>query len=295
MVKAIEGTELIIVAGLFVDDSTYFQSSETDDVNDVIELSQQSQTYLEQLIASTGGAMNPAKSFWWLINFQWHQGEWSMSKIDDVDAEIKVFNPHGELEALERVEVDESRKLLGSQVCPLNDGSCTVTSLTSKAAKWAEFASKRKINPTYAWIGLKSGIMKGIEWPMASAALSEQQCNRIMQPVLKAGLRAANVQWRLPRALVYGPEQYNGLGLANAYLRMSVAMLKHVLTYYRRNTQEGLILQSNVQAMQLKFGTDDLFLNLDYKIFKKIGGSLVVICFVGISHQVWFKNRIRHS
>lgn len=263
------GMDLHIVAGLFVDDSTYFIATPSDNVNDVIDLSRQSQTYLEKLIAATGGAMNPSKSFWWLIDFQWEDGKWSWKTIDDNDAGIQIHNPLGNLEYLERLEVDSPQRLLGAQLCPKDDGSGTMEALLDKANKWAAVASNKKINPTFAWLGLKTGIMKGIEWPLAVANLSEGQCRKVMVPILKTGLRGSNIQWLIARKLVYGPEEYNGFGLHSIFIELGCGKITHLVSNIHRRSQFGDVLRMVLSCYQLVIGTSKLFLNVDFVPFKK--------------------------
>lgn len=264
-----DGMDIHIVAGLFVDDSTYFIASPNDDVNEVIQLSRESQRYLEQLIAATGGAMNPTKSFWWLIDFEWVNGKWNWKTIEDNDAGIEIHNPRGELQPLERLEVDTSQRLLGAELCPSDDNTHAMDVLLTKATKWASHASGKKINPTFAWIGLKTGIMKGLEWPLAVSNLSEAQCKKIMVPILKTGLRGSNIQWKIARKLVYGPEEFNGFGLDSLYTVMCCGKITHLVSNIHRKNQFGDVLRMAMECHQLVIGTSQLFLNVDYQPFKK--------------------------
>ena len=69
---AIDNEEDIIVAGLFVDDATYFQNVRTNETEEVVETSQEAQEELQGLTGATGGALNPEKSFWWLLAYKWN-------------------------------------------------------------------------------------------------------------------------------------------------------------------------------------------------------------------------------
>ena len=62
-----------VPAALFVDDSTYFQDAEPLSPSSLVPMTQEAQTYLQGLIRAPGGALNPDKSFWWLMKYRWTQ------------------------------------------------------------------------------------------------------------------------------------------------------------------------------------------------------------------------------
>ena len=63
----------------FVDDTDTLQNAvqETDTVEDVLRLAQGNVDHWEGAIRATGGALDPKKTHWYLIDFQWIRGLWS--------------------------------------------------------------------------------------------------------------------------------------------------------------------------------------------------------------------------
>ena len=71
-------TQLHIAGMAFVDDTDTLQ---TDTVEDVLRLAQGNVDHWEGAIRATGGALDPKKTHWHVIDFQWTQGLWSYSTM----------------------------------------------------------------------------------------------------------------------------------------------------------------------------------------------------------------------
>ena len=109
---ALSGERAEYVACAFVDDTTHFQNSPSNDVNDVLLRTQQNHTTLEGLMKATGGAMNPKKTFWWLIDFQWKNGCWKMKTITQNPAQLTTKDKFEQVTTIPRVKVTEEKRIL---------------------------------------------------------------------------------------------------------------------------------------------------------------------------------------
>jgi hypothetical protein len=61
---------------------------------------------------ATGGALEPEKSFWYLIRFCWKNGQWAYVSNAYTPASISVRNHAEDRVELECLEVKEARKPL---------------------------------------------------------------------------------------------------------------------------------------------------------------------------------------
>ncbi|CAJ1960231.1 unnamed protein product, partial [Cylindrotheca closterium] len=93
-------------------------------------------------ISATGGAINPDKSFWWLIDFAWdgREGQWTFRKKNQLlpDHRLQIPGLSGKLEYLRRLELGEAEKTLGVMLAPLEDQKAHVSHLKGIAKRWAE-------------------------------------------------------------------------------------------------------------------------------------------------------------
>ena len=251
---AVTEEKIELLGGMFVDDGTYFQQAPTNCGADVRAKTQAAQNYLRGLFWATGGAIHPSKSFWWLIDFNWNAGVPSLKKKPRRGGNITIEDKDGNRIPLPPCEVDEAKRILGVYLAPHDKGKGQTKALQLKAQTWATYASMRKINPTYAWEGINSGITKGIEWPLAASTLSEDQCSQIMASILKVALRASGIQWRLPRKILYGSTDVLGIGYRNLFVTMGIKRLLFLVNHASKDSSTGQLIQATYQQLQLELG-----------------------------------------
>jgi hypothetical protein len=88
----ISGNELKIVGFAFVDDKDLLQASRPGKCT-YVEVAQKMQDGLdlwEGLLKATGGALVPAKSYWYLIDFKWKNGSWKYATTEEIDFDLMM-------------------------------------------------------------------------------------------------------------------------------------------------------------------------------------------------------------
>ncbi|CAJ1956253.1 unnamed protein product [Cylindrotheca closterium] len=87
-------------------------------------------------IRATGGAINPEKSFWWLIDFEWdaRNGQWRFCRKCSAAPEfdLKIPGLYSDIEPLRRLEPDDSERTLGVMLSPLENHNAQEAQLVSK-------------------------------------------------------------------------------------------------------------------------------------------------------------------
>ena len=103
----------------FVDDTDVIEASSSVNTSgeDILPSVQQAATLWARGIRATGGAINPDKSFWWLIDFDWDPqgGRWKFRSKQTMapDLDLQIPGLTGELEALRRLDSNEAREDFG--------------------------------------------------------------------------------------------------------------------------------------------------------------------------------------
>ena len=149
-------------------------------------------------IRATGGAINPEKSFWWLIDLEWdpRTGKWKFRRKKAVspDFDLQIQGPlSGATEPLRRLEPDDSKRTLGVMLAPLENHKAHEDQLITKAKEWAEKLRPHLLHKYDVLPLIRSTIMKKLEYPMALTTLDAQQWTDIMSPVLQVCLPKAGV------------------------------------------------------------------------------------------------------
>jgi hypothetical protein len=90
------------------------------------------------------------------------------------------------------------------------------------------------------------------------------QCEKIMRPFLNAGLSASGVVRSMPRAIVWGPTRYQGLGIRHLWTTQGVEHLLAILRHATRPTLTGQLIRTSMDDMQLEIGVSASFLKYSY-------------------------------
>ena len=119
----ISGDELKIVGFAFVDDKDLLRASSPGEQTheDVAQDMQEGLDLWEGLLKVTGGALVPEKSYWYLIDFEWRNGNWKYKTMQETRFNLTVKDKDGIRHVLSRLPVNEARRLLGCRSAP--DGS----------------------------------------------------------------------------------------------------------------------------------------------------------------------------
>ena len=241
----------------FVDDTDVIESapsvlSSGEDVSGSV---QKAATLWAGGIRATGGAINPDKSFWWLIDFAWEpKGYWRFRRIAEMPAEISLIGPDGTCETIRRLEPDEAEKTLGIMMAPDGDERAQEKKLRSVATEWAEkiktgFLLKCDLLPM-----IRTTIMKTLEYPMALTTLSKKAWEKILSPILQVGLPKGGICRNFPRVVIFGPTQLQGLGLPHPYALQVAHHVEACLRHGTNQTNTGQYLSAALEAHQLELG-----------------------------------------
>ncbi|CAJ1966523.1 unnamed protein product [Cylindrotheca closterium] len=220
-------------------------------------------------IRATGGAINPEKSFWWLIDFEWDacNGQWRFRRKCSAAPEfdLKIPGLYGDIEPLCCLEPDDSERTLGVMLSPLENHKAQEAQLVSKAKAWAEQLLPHLLHKYDVLPLIRTTIMKKLEYPMALTTLNAQQWQEIMSPVLQVCLPKSGVCRNFPRSVVFAPVDYQGLGVPHPFGKQVYKHLEMILRHMSGGTKTGAYMDANLQAHQLETGTSFGLLQQDYQ------------------------------
>ncbi|CAJ1934887.1 unnamed protein product [Cylindrotheca closterium] len=164
---------------------------------------------------ATGGAINPEKSFWWLIDFEWHARN------------------------------DDSEHTLGVMLLPLENHNAQEAQLVSKAKEWAKQLWPHLLHKYDVLPLIRTTIMKKLEYPMALTTLNAQQWQDNMSPVLQVCLPKSGICRNFPRLVVFAPVDYQGLGVPHPFGKQVYKHLEMILRHMPGGTKTGAYLDAN--------------------------------------------------
>ena len=172
---------------------------------------------------------------------------------------------HGIVQILPRVEVDKAQEILGTWMCPKDNGKRQVAALVKKVKRWVKGARVSKMLPGLTWVALTTRIMKGIEWPLVATLLTENQCKEIITPLLKAGLRDARIQWKISRDILYSLMECMGMQFPNIYTTMGIQKMRYLVDNGCKDHLSGHLIRQTHERLTLEMGLPGEVLNWEYK------------------------------
>ena len=97
-------------------------------------------------------------------------------------------------------------------------------------------------------------ILKGLEYPLAATTLTEKQLNSAIAPVLQTALPRAGFTRKFPRAVLYGPTAFQGLGVSNLHTFQYCRHIQDIVDQTWKHTLAGDLIIANLDAVKLEAG-----------------------------------------
>ena len=246
---------LHITGFAFVDDADLVQGQE--DLETEEELLHKAQNQLlvwEQLLRTTGGAIEPTKSHWVFVRYEWKHGQWKYKK-GKYKEPLYVRNKQKEYQKLTQLEVHEARETLGVYIAANGNWKEQAIQLTRKAKQWGDKLRKGYLNPGDAMLALQTTITKSLEYCLPATTLTKKQCTDIIKPLLASALPKMNISRNINRQAVHLPKQYNGIGIIDLHMQQGISHIKILLQHGGHETTTGQLLQASLELLLLEIGS----------------------------------------
>jgi hypothetical protein len=144
-----------------VDDTDLPQLTDTQDTWLVRRLIQTAADLWESAIWATGGAIVPAKSFWYLIAFLFAEdGSPRYTTIAQEPATFSVFDSNGAQVPLARLKCFDGRRALGVRTAPDGNQRAEVEFLRTSLQQWADSARTSGLDHLTMWLNFNTTIMR---------------------------------------------------------------------------------------------------------------------------------------
>jgi hypothetical protein len=172
-----------LIGYAFVDDTDLVHTA-TDPNIPISSLTDKFQSAVDHwngLLAATGGAIEPSKSFIYILDFKWTGKKWTYKNKTESPCALKIRSPHtGENEELTRLEPNEARKTLGIMIAMDGNQKAEVEFLRNKADIFANYIRCSALDKNDTWQALNTVFMKVIEYPMAAISLTDNKWDYVM-------------------------------------------------------------------------------------------------------------------
>jgi hypothetical protein len=243
---------------LFVDDADLLFTAPTTHQRGE-EIAESAQRHLDEwegLIRATGGALVPSKSFWYLVDFQWDGTDWIYRDTADMPASISVRNTAGTAyEELTRKNPNESEVTLGVGLAVDGNAKGQVAKLKDAVKDFVAKLNSGPMDRNDVWKSLQERIGVALSYPLTATQLTYDEWEKeIMSPLLQAVLPRAGFSRSMPRAVVFGPSEHQGLNFMHLWYKQELTHLQTCLLLLNTDSVISGLLQQSFEALRLEVG-----------------------------------------
>ncbi len=235
----------------FVDDSDLIQDGESCPI--IAADMQHAISLWEDVMNATGQAMEPSKSWWYLVDYSWKDGIWSFAD-GSMDKSLIAHDTDGTAVPLTRLKHDAATKMLGVYLSPHGDMKKELEYLREKAMVWSDFIRCGHLSKGETWVALSTYIWKTITYPLPVTTFSEAELSHIIWPILQVALPRMGLCRTIARELRYGPCNLGGLGLVDPFLEQGIRKIEYLAEHGWKQTPTGFLIQSCIEVLSLECG-----------------------------------------
>jgi hypothetical protein len=263
----ISNQDIRFVGYSFVDDTDLIQTprNESETCQDVIEGIQHSLNTWEGGLRATGGAIVPEKSFWYLVDFKWKNGNWYYRSREETEATLRVKDIQGNIKELKRIDYHQAMTTLGVDLAPDGNLEQQARKMKDSAILWADQMRTGKLSRTESWIAFHSTLWRSLEYPLPALNLTKKQCEEIMSPALNQFLPSIGVCRNFPRSIVFAPLTVGGLGIAHLYTTQETARITNIIDHTANMTDTGKLHLASLENLIIETGFGNNTLNIPYQ------------------------------
>ncbi len=262
--------KLDICGFAFVDDSDIISAANNkNDPETTIKNMQETIDWWEGVAKTTGGALEPSKSWWYLIHFDWEDGDWKYGDAPE-GALVTALNKDNERVELQNIPVSKTQTMLGVDLSPNGDNKMQIEILKKKMNTMAEKIRTANLNHNETWTALTTMAMKTLEYPLPASTFTEQELASIVWPLLKTYLPKSGINRHISRKVLFGPISVGGLGLKNPYLTQIINHAIDIVDHSWKKTITGQLIMMSLEHLRLEIGSNCNILECKASTYKDI-------------------------
>ena len=268
LVAVLTGAVIHLVGYAFVDDTDLVYTAQDNHTraSALLQQFQAAVNYWEGLLRATGGALEPKKTFWYLIDFQWTGTKWEYLTKEDAPGDITMRLPDSEdTVILSRLEPQEACKTLGIHIAMDGNQDAETEFLRDKGNTFADsYRTAGGLDRNDAWQGLTTTIMATLKYPAMATTMDEDQWDYVLKPIMQAGLNKSGISRNIPRRVVFGPTLYQGMGLLHPFHHQELEHWETILRCGNSASTTGKLIRASLEALRLELGVPGPITHWDY-------------------------------
>jgi hypothetical protein len=132
---------------------------------------------------------------------------------------------------IERLKVDEARQTLGLWITMNGNQNRQELELIATVLEWANKIRTKQLARTEAWLSLRMGIAKALQYPLAATNMSKTECTPIDKKLMQAALPALGFPVSYPKVITQAPPEVLGIGIPALWNQQGIEHITAILQH----------------------------------------------------------------
>jgi hypothetical protein len=261
------------MGALFVNDTDLYTWREQ--IMDPGKLWCQTQIELENwscLLNATGGALKPEMCFWYLLNYDCVDREWTYTET--VAVELRITNPDGTKSPIKQVKVTESKKTLGIYDSLSGGNEGHLSYILEKATQWVSRIKNGHLPSHIAWIAYKHQLWPILQYGLGTMTNNAEEAEKLLNKADYNTLNVLGIFRNVSTVLRKLHTTFGRFGLFNLPTKQLISCVNMLFQHYHISTNLSRKLDPSLWYLQLQLGTPQNPLMLDFSKWGHLAHSL---------------------
>jgi hypothetical protein len=167
--------------------------------------------------------------------------------------------------------VDQAEETLGVFLAPTGTLTGQLNKFNAKIQQWTEKLAAGRLSKSEMWTAVQSTILRTLAYPLPAINVTRPDWDKTLGPLLTTVLPRLGVCRQFPRAMVFAPTKYFGLGFRHLHTDQEIQRLKDLVFHTANDTITGRLYRASLELMHIELGS---FLPL-HRLSLELLGSLV--------------------
>ncbi len=264
LIKDPISAELIHTLGaLFVDDTDLYTWKEH--IMDPGELWCQTQIELKKwscLLNATGGVLKPEKCFWYLLDYDCINREWTYA--DATATELKITNADGTKSPIKQEKVTESKATLGIYDSLSGGNKGHLSFILDKATQWVNRMKNGHLPSHIVWIAYKHQLWLSLRYGLGTMTNNMEVAEELINKTNHRMLNILGIFRNVSTGLRKLHTTFGGFGLFSLPTKQLISQVNMLFQHYHISMNLSRKLDASLQYLQLQLGTPHNPLALDF-------------------------------
>ena len=243
----------------FVDDTSIFTNADSNNPTELATILQNDAIEWNKLLSATGGKLELTKCFYYILHWQFDDEgiatPTSKEELEKLGVKILIKeNEDDEPTEIRHLDCDTAHRTLGLYKSITGNQTMQIQRLKERSENISQSVASSSITRSQATTAWNSIYIPSIAYPLVATYIDEDSLNKIESRALMAFLPKMGYNRNTARAVIYGPEEYGGLGIKNLYVEQSIEQIKAFMQHTRLDSPLGKTMLINLDWAQLIAG-----------------------------------------